>query len=107
MVTHLRLDNRWWARLSGANDGSNRRDNVEAKRSMAEAFNTRAPIADFRKACGQFVTGVTVVTVRDGDGSHGMTANSFTSVSLDPPLVLVSVDCTRRTHDLLGEGDRF
>jgi flavin reductase (DIM6/NTAB) family NADH-FMN oxidoreductase RutF len=36
-----------------------------------------------------------------------MTANSFTSVSLEPPLVLVSVDRNRRTHDLLDIGDRF
>ncbi len=42
-----------------------------------------------RAALGQFATGVTVVTTRDGQGTcHGMTVNSFTSVSLDPPLVL-------------------
>lgn len=62
--------------------------------------------ADFRRACGQFATGVTVVTVRDGDGYRGMTANSFTSVSLDPPLVLVSVDRRNRTHQLLAEGEQ-
>ena len=62
---------------------------------------------DLRRAAGQFATGVTVVTVRDGDGFRGMTANSFTSVSLDPPLVLVSVDRRNRTHELLGEGEPF
>jgi flavin reductase (DIM6/NTAB) family NADH-FMN oxidoreductase RutF len=62
---------------------------------------------DFRRACGQFATGITVVTVRDGDGVRGMTANSFTSVSLDPPLVLVSVDLRNRTHQLIGESGRF
>lgn len=62
---------------------------------------------EFRNAFGQFATGVTVVTVRDGDGARGMTANSFTSVSLDPPLVLVSVDHRARTHALLGEARRF
>lgn len=42
-----------------------------------------------RQAFGAFATGVTVVTARDRDGgAHGLTANSFTSVSLDPPLVL-------------------
>ena len=46
---------------------------------------------ELRRACGQFATGVTVVTVCDGDGLRGMTANSFTSVSLDPPLILVCV----------------
>ena len=45
-----------------------------------------------RRALGCFVTGVTVVTAGDADGGpHGFTANSFTSVSLDPPLVLVCV----------------
>ena len=41
---------------------------------------------------GRFATGVTVVTCDTEEGKHGFTANSFTSVSLDPPLVLVSVD---------------
>jgi flavin reductase (DIM6/NTAB) family NADH-FMN oxidoreductase RutF len=62
---------------------------------------------DLRRACGQFATGVTVVTVRDGDGFRGMTANSFTSVSLDPPLLLVSVDRRNRTHELLSIGEPF
>jgi flavin reductase (DIM6/NTAB) family NADH-FMN oxidoreductase RutF len=62
---------------------------------------------DMRRACGQFATGVTVVTVRDGDGLRGMTANSFTSVSLDPPLILVSVDRRNRTHELLTVGEPF
>ncbi len=49
--------------------------------------------AEFCRTCATFPTGVTVVTVLDADGSpHGMTASSFTSVSLDPPLVLVCVD---------------
>jgi len=47
----------------------------------------------FRRACGRFVTGVTIVTTMDSNGHpHGMTVNSFASVSLDPPLVLVSID---------------
>lgn len=49
------------------------------------------PVA-LRRAFGTFVTGVTVITTRDADGTpRGMTANSFTSVSLDPPLLLVCV----------------
>jgi len=45
---------------------------------------------DLRRALGAFATGVTVVTTVDGDGTpRGFTANSFTSVSLDPPLILV------------------
>lgn len=47
----------------------------------------------FRRVCAQFATGVAVATVRAGDGSpHGLTVNSFTSVSLHPPLVLICVD---------------
>ena len=47
---------------------------------------------EFRNALGQFLTGVTVVTARDKDGNRiGMTANSFSSVSLDPMLVLWSI----------------
>lgn len=47
----------------------------------------------FRAACGRFATGITVVTTVDAGGNpHGMTVNSFTSVSLNPPLVLVCVD---------------
>jgi flavin reductase ActVB len=49
--------------------------------------------AQFCRTCAKFPTGVTIVTVLDAERSpHGMTASSFTSVSLDPPLVLVCVD---------------
>ena len=74
---------------------------------VAETGPTTLTAGDFRRACGQFATGVTIVTVRDGDGARGMTANSFTSVSLDPPLVLVSIDRRNRTHRLLEIGARF
>src|SRR5215471_16943683 len=46
----------------------------------------------FRQVMGQFTTGVTVVTARSKDGLAGLTVNSFTSVSLEPPLVLICVD---------------
>jgi flavin reductase len=46
---------------------------------------------DFRSAVGVFATGVTVVTTRGEEHAYGMTANAFSSVSLDPPLVLVCV----------------
>lgn len=61
--------------------------------------------ADFRRALGQFVTGVTIATtVRDGV-RHGMTVNAFASLSLDPLLVLVCVDHAAGMHDLLvGSG---
>jgi flavin reductase (DIM6/NTAB) family NADH-FMN oxidoreductase RutF len=56
---------------------------------------------------GRFATGVTIVTV-DLDGEvHGMTANAFASVSLDPMLVLICVDHTTRTHAHLHAKKRF
>ncbi len=46
----------------------------------------------FRAVLGRFATGVTIVTVRDGDGrDHGMTVSAFSSLSLEPPLVLVCI----------------
>jgi flavin reductase (DIM6/NTAB) family NADH-FMN oxidoreductase RutF len=44
---------------------------------------------EFRAALGAFATGITVVTTRGEDHAYGMTANAFSSVSLDPPLILV------------------
>lgn len=59
---------------------------------------------DFRRALAQFATGVTVVTVESGPRRvHGMTANSFTSVSLNPPLVSVCVDHHAHLLPLLKE----
>ncbi|MFI1016675.1 flavin reductase family protein [Streptomyces sp. NPDC020965] len=59
-----------------------------------------------RRAFGAFATGVTVVTVR-GPSPRGMTANSFTAVSLDPALVLVCVDRGAVTHRILEAADGF
>ena len=62
---------------------------------------------EFRKAMGAFATGVTIITVDLDDEVHGMTANAFTSVSLDPMLVLVCVDHSTRTHAHLHAKKRF
>jgi flavin reductase (DIM6/NTAB) family NADH-FMN oxidoreductase RutF len=51
-----------------------------------------------REVLGRFVTGVVVVTSSDPDGPVGITANSFTSVSLDPPLVLFCVHVSSRAR---------
>lgn len=61
----------------------------------------------FRQVLGHFLSGVTVVTTRTPEGVHGMTASAFSSVSLDPPLVLVCVARKARLHELLGEGAPF
>src|SRR5579862_2063887 len=56
------------------------------------------PAAEFRAAMGHFATGVTVVTSVDADGAPvGTTANAVTSLSLDPPLILVCFDLTSVT----------
>jgi flavin reductase (DIM6/NTAB) family NADH-FMN oxidoreductase RutF len=53
----------------------------------------------FRQALAQFASGVTVVTTRDAGGEPlGLTVSAFSSVSLQPPLVLVSVDVGSETH---------
>jgi len=62
---------------------------------------------EFRRAMGTFATGVTVITVDFEGEVHGMTANAFTSVSLDPLLVLVCVDHKARTHTHLHTRKRF
>lgn len=92
---------------------------------MALPVSERKPTSDqgpdagaFRRALGCFVTGVTVVTTRAPHGDpYGFTANSFTSVSLDPPLVLVCVGrevenldvylrCSRFAINVLGDSQR-
>ena len=60
--------------------------------SSEGALNRTAPVTsdEFRRACGRFATGVTIATVLDRAGSpHGVTVSSFTSVSLEPPLILI------------------
>ena len=71
---------------------------------MAAALTSR----EFRNALGQFATGVTVVTVEREPGSvFGMTANAFTSVSLNPMLILVCVDERAKILPMLHKKQRF
>lgn len=63
---------------------------------------------DFRYVLGHFATGVTIITTCDGDSRPvGLTASAFTSVSLDPPLVLVCVDHKSQSYPSLLERGRF
>jgi flavin reductase (DIM6/NTAB) family NADH-FMN oxidoreductase RutF len=62
---------------------------------------------ELRQAAGCFATGVTVVTSRQGEHGYGMTANSFTSVSLDPPLVLVCVIAGTEGSDVIEQNGNF
>ena len=75
---------------------------------MAEAAASAIDARLFRSVLGQFATGITVVTCTDEQGEpHGMTANSFVSISLEPPLVLVSVDVRTRMQALLARAGRY
>lgn len=68
---------------------------------------TGVSAAEFRRAMGCFATGVTVVTCRVGPITHGITVNSLTSVSLNPPLILICVDRAARAHNLIPEAEFF
>lgn len=64
-----------------------------------------SPGEALRRAMRHWVTGVAIVTSRMGDVVHGMTVNSFISISLEPPLVTVTMNNDTRTHQLVtGSG---
>jgi flavin reductase len=77
--------------------------------TMTRAAPVRAvDVSAFRGAMGSFPTGVTVVTVASGDGDmHGITVNSFSSVSLDPMLVLVCLNQTSRGVEVIERTGAF
>ena len=64
---------------------------ADTERATSEAERQEFTSIEFRNTVGSFATGVTVITTRGHDHLYGMTANAFSSVSLDPPLVLVCV----------------
>ena len=69
-----------------------------------QGFNKRI----LRNALGSFTTGVTVITAKSADGTlAGITANSFSSVSLDPPLVLWSLDCSSPSLKVFEDASHF
>lgn len=61
----------------------------------------------FRDAMGKFATGVTVVTTQDENEIHGMTANAFMSVSLDPKLVVISIGHKARFLPKVQKSKKF
>lgn len=74
----------------------------------SEPHRTEINAKDLRNAFGAFATGVTVITTRQSDGiPRGFTANSFTSVSLDPPLLLVCLAKTAHSCDIFAEAPHF
>lgn len=60
-----------------------------------------------RVAMRAWTSGVTVVTAAHGNEQHGMTVNSFTSVSLDPPLIIISLQDSTRTRELVYHAQAF
>ncbi|NJM06440.1 flavin reductase family protein [Candidatus Gracilibacteria bacterium] len=62
---------------------------------------------EFRQTMGMFATGITVVIAQTSAETHGMTANSFTSVSLDPMLILVCIDRQAHMASVIVEAQRF
>lgn len=62
---------------------------------------------EFRDALGRFATGVTIVTTATQDGPMGITANSFASVSLDPPIVLWSIARSSKRFDAFAGCENF
>lgn len=72
-----------------------------------EQTATEIDSREFRSALGRFATGITVTTTVVDSQVYGMTANAFMSVSLDPPLVLVSVDKRAHMHRHLAQSGRY
>lgn len=73
---------------------------------MTTDASTHDPMA-FRQTLGMFATGVLIVTTRWGERIHGMTANSFTSVSLSPPLVLICIDHRASMRQALQDSGHY
>lgn len=63
--------------------------------------------AEFRTALGRFATGVTVVATCDGQTPVGLTVNAFASISLDPPLIMVSIDKRSYLHGAIARAGYF
>jgi len=61
----------------------------------------------FKKICGNYVTGVTVITSKIDEKDFGFTANSFTSVSLDPMLILFCIQKDAKSNEALIEKNKF
>ena len=77
--------------------------NAKASRGFEPGSRLYRPPAQYlRGGYGRFATGVAVVTFEASDGRHGITVNSFTSVSIEPPLVLVSIARDTVSHDELA-----
>lgn len=76
--------------------------------SMIQATESTFDSKSFRRALGNFATGVTIMTAQNAQGVKvGVTANSFNSVSLDPPLILWSIDKRSSSYEVFAEASHF
>ena len=83
-------------------------DGVESGVDKGSRIESEGVAPSLRAVMSRFPTGVTIVAAHDADGSPiGLTVNSFTSVSLDPPLVLVCINRRANSHDPLLAGGGF
>src|SRR5206468_10418278 len=75
----------------------------------AGGFSVTLPLdgASFRYTMGHFATGVTVMTTMAGERMHGMTVSAFASISLEPLLVMVSVERSTVLHELVAQSGPF
>lgn len=81
-------------------------EDISNRKTISMNADALSPIT-FRNACGAFATGVTIITTRVADHDHGMTANAFMSISLDPPLVAISIAKTAKMLTLIETSGRF
>ncbi|WP_345798436.1 flavin reductase family protein [Castellaniella sp. MT123] len=72
-------------------------------RAESEVIDSRC----LRRALGNFATGVTIMTAHDGTRTVGVTANSFSSVSLDPPLILWSISKRSGSYPVFEQASHF
>jgi len=88
-------------------DGPELPDTPDPARELASGESALDP-RDFRNALGTYATGVTIITAADGEGKpHGLTCNSFASVSLNPPLVLWSLVIYSRNMRVFQNASHF
>ncbi len=83
--------------------------NLYSCQARAPRYRAEPVSADeFRRACGRFATGVTVAGAMDSNGvPHGLTVNSFSSVSLEPPLILICLGHAIAAIDVFREARSF
>src|SRR5262245_472400 len=74
---------------------------------MEEKAMSEIDPRQFRDACSRFGTGVTVVSTHSEGADHGMTANAFMSISLDPPLIAISIGAKAKMLNKIRVAGRF